>query len=97
MINKVMLWVAKWSVGSKLLTGVDWVNGKLSGKRSEAIVLVQLVLWLGKHFGVIPAEQAAAADALALALLGALPVTLAEKVKKAREVLDKVVPEPSKP
>lgn len=95
MLNKVLGWVAKIAVGKQLLQGVNWVNGKASGHRSEVIIGLQVVLWALGHFGIVTGDSAKAADALAAALLGALPVTLAEKVKKATEAADRFIPEPT--
>lgn len=97
MLNKIIAWAAKIIIGKQLVGSVNWLNDKLSGKRSEIIVGIQFLLWLLKHFGIVSGDTEAAADALSVALLGALPVTLAEKIKKVKDIAEIVVPKPAQP
>lgn len=92
MINKLIAVVAKLTIGKHLLDAVHWLNDKAAGSRTEIVVAVEALLYLLKIAGILDEQQKQAADNLALLLLGALPVTLAEKVKKAREIGDQVIP-----
>lgn len=97
MLNKLVALVAKFTIGKSLLDLVNWLNSKASGARTEIVLAIEAILYVLKIAGVLDDAQKQSADNLALALLGALPVTLAEKVKKAREMGDRIIPGPSKP
>ena len=88
MINKLLGFVAKIAVGNRLLGAVNAVNKKLSGARSEVLIGLSALLWVLEHFGVLRGPEV---DALQAALLGALPVTIAEKIKKAEGLAEKVL------
>ena len=94
MLNRLLGIVAKLALGNKLLAGVNAVNGKLSGVRSELLIGLSALLWVLEHFGVLRGPEV---DALQAALLGALPVTIAEKIKKAEGLAEKVIPKPENP
>ena len=94
-MQTVLLKLAQWSLGKKALSAVNWVNEKLKGNRTEGILALQAILWLTEKAGIIPDGSA---DTLQAALLGALPLTLNAKVKRALEIADQIVPNPeSKP
>mgnify|MGYP001607881002 CR=1 FL=1 len=97
MIQKVLVWLARRSVGSKALAALAWANERLRGNRTEILLGLQALIWGLKKVGVIGAELNGPADALAAALLGALPLTLADKAKKAQEVVDSLAPTPEPP
>lgn len=93
MINKALLFVAKFAVGKHLVGAVAGLNNALKGHRSEILLgIVALVQGL-KYAGILEASIAAAIEA---PLLGALPATLAEKFSKVKDTLDAVVPEAPK-
>lgn len=92
MLLKVLLFLARFSVGKKLLELIDGLNERISGKRSEIILALEALLYVLGKLGVIPDGGKEAAQALSVALLGALPVTLAEKVKSAQQIGDKLIP-----
>ena len=91
MINKVILFVAKFAVGKHLVGAVAGLNNALSGRRSEILLGVLAVVELLKFGGVVPP---AIADTVEASLLSALPVTLAEKFSKVKGTLDSIVPAP---
>lgn len=92
-MNWILGLLAKWTIGQKALGAVSWANERLSGKRTEIIAGLQCLLYVLKKLGLLPPEAAAAADSLAVALLGALPLTLADKIKRGQEIANKVVPD----
>lgn len=91
MLNKVILFVAKFAIGKHLVGAVAGLNNALSGHRSEILLGVLAVVEILKFGGVIPPAIADTAEA---SLLSALPVTLAEKFSKAKATIDAVVPAP---
>lgn len=94
MINKLIGLAARLTIGKHIVNAVAWAHNKADGHRSEInIALIAIVHGL-KIAGVIPAGTA---DGIETSLAAILPVTLADKVAKAKAVLDQVVPksEPS--
>jgi len=91
MLNTVLAFVAKWTVGKKLLGGVAWLHDKADGKRSEIILAVTALIHALKIIGVLSPEAAGAIEAILLPLL---PLTLADKASKIMKTVDKVVPQP---
>jgi len=89
MFTKMLEMFVKWTYGKKLMGYVDAANEKMSGHRTEILTgLIALVFALEKT-GVAPEGTFAAMSPF---LLGAMPVTFAEKVKKALRMADKVLP-----
>lgn len=93
MIGKAIQWLASVALGSKLVKGVNAVNKGLTGARTEINLGVLSLLFVLKHFGIVGAE----ADTLVVALLGALPITLAEKFKSATDAAEAIIPKPEQP
>lgn len=96
MLNKIIGFIAKIAIGRQLVGVVNATNSKLTGKRTEVLVALQAILYILGYFKLLPEGSEEAVKTLSNAILGAIPVTLAEKVKKAVEIADKVLPEPQK-
>lgn len=94
MINRLLGLVAKFAVGKQLVGAVNAANKRLSGARSEILIGLSALLWVLEHFGILRGPEV---DALQAALLGALPITIAEKIKKGQEMADRVIPKPENP
>lgn len=98
MINGILLWVAKFAFGSKILEYVHQANNLLVGRRSEILLSIVAVIEILRHTGILTDDVA---SPITTALLGALPITLAEKagkiIKQADQVLPKAPNEPAKP
>lgn len=92
MLTSILVWAAKLTVGKQILGLVDSANSALTGYRSELIIALIVVVSALEHFGVIPAKTA---DPIITALIGSLPITLAEKVSNAVDMANKVVPPPA--
>ena len=92
MLLNILLKLLKLSFGNKILDIVNGINERLSGYRSELIIFLEVILFLGRKFGIIPHDQVELVKQLMVGLLGALPVTLVEKVGKAIEIGDKLTP-----
>jgi hypothetical protein len=97
MLNSLLLKVAQWSVGGKILRGVIWINDKAKGHRSEINLGVIALLWVLKKTGLIDGAALEYSDALTTALLGALPLTLKSKAERAIAAADAVVPKVEQP
>ena len=95
MIQKILVWLSKVAVGKQLLGLVNGINEKLTGKRSEVLIGLQAILYLLGKFGVIPPQLQGTVDALSTGLFGAIPITLAEKLKNAQGIADQVIPAPT--
>jgi len=93
MINKILMWIGKVALGKNMLEMVNGVNERLTGKRTEILIAIQALLLLLKKIGILPAEAAPLVENLSMVLLGAIPVTLAEKVKGVQEKVDSVIPD----
>ena len=91
MLDFVLGLVAKWTFGKRLLGFVATINGKLSGKRSELILALEALIFLLRKFGVLEGPLGDAAKEFCIVLLGALPLTLADKAKRAQDLADKVI------
>ena len=94
MINTLLTYVAKWTLGAKLVGAVSWVHKALDGKRSEINLGIMVIVYVLKYAGIIPPE---AANTVWVALTPLLAATLADKVSKVRDALDKVIPPPPTP
>ena len=92
MLDQVLGLVGRFAFGAKLLGAVNAANGAVAGKRTEILAALQILIYVLKKLGVVPPSAVEALDAAAVALLGALPVTLAEKIARAQKIADKVVP-----
>ena len=91
MLDYVLGMLARWTIGKKLLGFVAAINGKLSGKRSELILALEALIFLLRKFGVLDGAVGEAAKEFCIVLLGALPITLADKAKRAQDLADKVI------
>jgi len=80
--------------GKKLLGLIDGANTALTGYRSDIIVGVVIVVAVLEHIGLLPAKTA---EPVITALLGALPITLAEKAGNILDEANKVLPNPPQP
>ena len=91
MINNVLLFLAKFAIGGKILSAIGWAHNALDGKRSEIVVGVFALVHALKVFGVIPAEQA---DSIEKNLLPILPLVLADRASKIKGMVDNLIPKP---
>ena len=91
MFDTVIGLVGRFTVGARLLSGLNAANAAVAGKRTEILAALQVLIYILNKLGVIPPEAQGAVDAAAIALLGALPVTLAEKISRAQKLTDKIV------
>ena len=91
-MNEILLWFAKLAYGKKLLELVHGLNGAMSGRRSEILLALVAVLELLKQTNLLPSETV---NPITTALLGALPITLAEKAGKIIGQVESVLPKPA--
>ena len=89
-MNKIIAWIAKIALGGKLVAGVAWANGALSGHRSQILIGLIAIVHALKWAAII---QADVANVIETALAGALGPTLAEKISKAKASADAIVPD----
>lgn len=92
MIQKLILFVLRFKFGAAILDAVNGLHERVIGHRTEILVGLEAVLAILKHLNILGPDLAKDIDALSLAILGAIPVTVAEKVKKALEIADEVAP-----
>lgn len=97
MLDAVIGLVGKFAFGSRLLGFLNAANSAVAGKRTEILAALQVLIYILNKLGLIPPEAQGAVDAAAVALLGALPVTLAEKISRAQKLADKVAPNVAPP
>lgn len=88
MLNKVVLWLANFALGGKILAAISWVHNLLDGKKSEIVLGVFALVHALKVFGVLPAE---ASEAIENVLLPILPVVLADRASKIKAQVDSLV------
>ena len=93
MINKVIGFVARIAVGKQLVAAVAWIHNALDGHRSEISIGIIALVHILKLAGIIPEAVAGTIEA---PLAATLPVTLADKVAKAKAAIDSIAPEPPK-
>ena len=97
-MNGILLWLAKFAFGNKILEVVHQGNSLLAGRRSEILLTLVAVVEILRHTGILTDDVA---SPITTALLGALPITLAEKagkiIKQADQVLPRAPNEPAKP
>lgn len=93
-MNSLLLWVAKLAFGKKLLSLVDAGNNALTGYRTQIIAVLAVIVAALEHLNVIPVKVG---DPIVAALIGALPLTLAEKVGNVLDEANKILPPPTTP
>ena len=89
MLNSILAFAARFAFGQKILAVLDKVNGLLTGGRSEILIGMVVVVSVLKYSGLLDATQA---DEINKYLIGALPITLIEKVSKIKKQADKIIP-----
>ena len=89
MINKAIGFIARIAIGKQLVAGIAWVHNALDGHRSQIGISLSLLVYALKLAGIIPE---ATANTIEIALGAIIPVTLADKVAKAKAAIDSVVP-----
>lgn len=94
MIKSLLTKLLLWKVGRKALVPVAKAVGLLSGKRTEILLGVAVVLYVLELAGLLPEGTARKAAEL-LGAAGA--VTLMDKVKDHEDVVKLVVEESQKP
>ena len=92
MITKMLLLLARVSLGGRLLAVVDLLHSKTVGRRTEILVALEAAVEGVKLLGLLDAHTA---DAIKIALLGAIGPTLAEKIGRVQDQIESVVPAPS--
>lgn len=97
MLDVLIGGLGRFAFGAKLLGFLNAANSAVSGKRTEIVAALQVLIYVLNKLGLIPPEAQGAVDAAAVALLGALPVTLAEKISRAQKLADKVAPNVAPP
>src|SRR3990167_2186538 len=89
MLRSILAFAARFAVGKKILVGLDYVNAALTGGRSEILISLVIVVSTLKYAGLLDAQQA---DDINKCLVGALPITLMERVSKIKRQADKIIP-----
>lgn len=89
MLHKALIFLARFAVGKKLVDLLAVPARLAAGHRSEILLGLQALIYLLKHLGLLdtPELQALAEQAQAV-LLGALPITLADKARKVQDTAD---------
>lgn len=91
MLQKVLLFVARHSFGKKLVDLLAKPSEFARGKRSELLLGVYALLELLRYLGLLEGDLAGLADALETGLLGALPLTMADKARQAKQVTESLL------
>lgn len=94
MLNSAIAFLARIAIGKQLVAGIAAVHNKLDGNKSEISLGLLALVHALKIFGVIPAPVA---DTVEAALSAILPVVLADRFSKVKEVVDSVIPAPVAP
>lgn len=89
MLNGLIGFVARLTVGKQIVGAVAWVHNALDGHRSEISLAILALVHGLKLTGLIPAPTA---DGIEKALAAILPVVLADKASKVIALIDKVAP-----
>ena len=92
MVTSIIAAVARWKWGKKILEWSDKVYSALEGHKSEVIGSVYALVVALDWAGILPQGSAEKANYL----LAALPVTMAEKIKRVVKTAGKVVPDKGK-
>ena len=92
MLNKAIGFIARIAVGKQIVAAIAWAHNKSDGHRTEINLAVIALVHLLKIVGVIPDSVAGAIEA---SLAAILPVTLADKVAKAKATIDSILPAPA--
>lgn len=90
MILKLIALIARLTVGKHIVSAIAWAHLKAVGRRSEIVIAVLAVVHGLKLVGVLPQDTA---EGIESALSAILPITLAEKVSKAKALLDNAIPQ----
>lgn len=88
MINGILLRIARFSIGKKLIAALADVSDKLNGKKTGIILGLEIAIYVLELLGVIDGQLA---DTLKVALLGALPTALADRARKIQDQIDTVL------
>lgn len=92
-MNRLLLYIVRYAIGRKLIGLIAGINTKLSGHRTELLGLLYGLIYVLKKLGMIPPDLVQSADSLAVGILGAIPITLAEKARKVDEIINGIIPE----
>lgn len=91
MFNRMLELVAKVALGKKLLALVNAGNQALVGKRTEILAGITAVIAVLEHTGHL---DKATAHLIEAALIGAMPITAGDKLKRVLAQADRVLPPP---
>lgn len=92
MLTSILAKIASWKFGGKILAGMDKVYSAAEGHKSEIISGVYCLVVALDWLGILPQGSADKAQYL----LAALPVTMAEKIRRVVATAGKVVPDKDK-
>lgn len=90
MLNSILAFVARFTVGKHIVGALAYVHEKLDGKRTEINLILLALVHALKLAGVI---APAAAATIEQSLLTLVPVLLADRARKVISTVDKVVPQ----
>ena len=89
MLTKLIITIARISLGGKILEIINGLHERTVGHRTEILIGLECVTEALLLIGII---DKSIADPIKVALLGAMAPTLAEKVKRAQESVENVIP-----
>ena len=92
MLEKLLLSIARLTLGGKILLLITGLHDKVVGKRTEILVGLEIITEACK---VLKLLDPTTADSIKVALLGAIAPTLAEKIGRVQGQLESVIPKDS--
>lgn len=94
-MNSIIAFLARHALGQKVLALLARPGSFARGHRTELLVALECLIFVLRVSGVLDTpELSKFADNAELLILGALPITLAEKVKRGQEIAEKIIPPP---
>lgn len=89
MFTKLLLVIARYSLGGRILTAIDAAHQKTVGHRTEILVGIEILVEAAKLLGLLDSNTA---DSMKVLVLGAIAPTLAEKIGRVQGELEAVIP-----
>ena len=92
MLNRMVLFLAKRALGKKLLSLLARPSELARGHRTEILLSLELLIFVLKKFGLLDTpELSGLADQAQAVLLGAIPITLADKARDTQEAVNRII------
>lgn len=88
MIQKLIVMIARISVGQKLLDIVNGLHERTIGHRTEILIALEVIVEALEIIGIITKDIG---DPIKISLLGAMGPTLAEKIRRSQDQVESVI------